>query len=113
MKLYLQPRSFYDAAMITDTGDRVIYDDEALQQLLSSEYLHAVKTDYRFANLSEVRQLHEARKQAHSWLRYLRGSLIFSNHPIIAYKCTHCRCPILTHLQACPASDDETPCIST
>jgi|DEB0MinimDraft_3_1074331.scaffolds.fasta_scaffold144693_2 hypothetical protein len=108
MKQYLQPRSFYDAAMITDTGDRVIYCESTLLQILTDDYAHTVRGDYRFT--SEVRINHEARKQAMRWLRYVRGSMVYADSPFIAARCATCLGPIIQTLQQCPALDYLQPC---
>ena len=113
-KQYLQPRSFFDEAIITDTGTRVIYCDATMQQMLINDYKSSVRGDYRFHGASEISITHEARKQAMRWMRYLRGQMTFSDEllvrPFIAPRCATCLGPILQTLQSCPAQNDLQPC---
>ena len=112
MKHYLQPRSFYDSAIITETGPRVIYCEATLLQLLTDDYKKTVMGDYRFHGASSVTIRHEARKQAMRWLRYMRGCMVHTDSPLIAARCGTCLGPILTTLQECPALEDLQPCSS-
>ena len=110
MKHFLQPRSFYDAAIITDTGPRVIYCEATLLKLLTDDYESIVRGDYRFHGAHDVRITHEARKQAMRWLRHLRGSMVYTDSPQLAARCATCLGPVLQTLQECPALNELQPC---
>jgi len=78
---YLNPRSMFDHAIITDDGDRCIYDEKRVLEALTNDYRISIDQQVRWA--SDKARCIMAKREAIKFLRFLQLGCYWCNGPLI------------------------------
>ena len=78
---YLNPRLMFDQAIISDAGNRCIYDEEFVLKLLTLDYKKGIDQQYRWC--SEQSKKLMAEREAIKFLRFLQLGCYLSHGPLI------------------------------
>jgi len=84
---YLTPREQYDRAIVSDAGERCVYDEKQVLSILTADYRQSVDEQLKMA--SDKTKQYVARRQALQFMRFLQLGCYYFHGPLIKNLSTH------------------------
>lgn len=84
---YLTPREQYDRAIVSDAGERCVYDEKQVLRILTADYRQSV--DEQLKRASDEAKQYVARRQALQFMRFLQLGCYCFHGPLIKNFSTH------------------------